>query len=156
LTLLIILNQFNLNAQGIENMGKKELRKYCSVKLREIDSLNSLINTITYQSLYLNKKIDSITSEFKTLKSSKEKTKLNYENCKKTNQEMLSKLTSSRDSIKSLNDSLGYFRSRLFISGTDNDLRELIINKYLLNKSFGLFYIIVIMELVQTVEILLQ
>jgi hypothetical protein len=140
IVLTVLLFQLNLFGQDIENMDKKELRGYCSYLLHEIDSLNSVITTTKHKYIELSSKIDNKISEFNELKVFKEKIDLKYENCEKDNIDIQKQLTKIEAHVRVLNDSLDYCRTINEKSITYSSLRELIIQKYIMNRTFKLQY----------------
>ena len=123
--------------QVIEKMDKKELRVELSARIQEIDSMNNLIFTLRTQILKNNNSYDSLVSLINQARIFSDKVEVEKKNMQKTNV-YLSKINNELSKkIYVLNDSLENYKSR-----NDNGelIRELIINKYLRNKTFKIKY----------------
>jgi len=123
--------------QVIEKMDKKELRIELSARRLELDSIN---NVILYLHTQITKNIhtnDSLVSVINQTRLSSDKNEVEKINLQKTNNDLTKINFELSKEIFTLKDSLAKHKST-----TDNVdfLRELIINKYLRNKTFKLKY----------------
>jgi len=123
--------------QVIEKMDKKELRIELSARLQEIDSMNNLIFTLHTQILKNKNSYDSLVNLINQTRLISDKNEVEKINLQKTNEDLTKINLELSKQIYTLKDSLTKYKSR-----TDNGdfIRELIINKYLRNKTFKIKY----------------
>ena len=123
--------------QVIEKMDKKELRIELSARRLELDSINNVILYQHTQKTKNNHTYDSLVSVINQARLSSDKIEVEKINLQKTNNDLTKINIELSKEIFTLKDSLAKYKST-----TDNVdfLRELIINKYLRNKTFKLKY----------------
>lgn len=109
--------------QVIEKMNKKELRIELSTRRLEIDSMNNVIFYLHTQITKNNNSYDSLVSGINQTRIISDKNKVEKINMQKK--------------IYTLKDSLAKYKS---MTNNGDFIRELIINKYLRNKTFKLKY----------------
>jgi hypothetical protein len=126
-----------LVGQVIEKMDKKELRVELSARIQEIDSMNNLIFTLRTQILKNNNSYDSLFGLINQARILSDKVEVEKKNMQKTNVYLTKINNELSKKIYVLNDSLENYKSR-----NDNGdlIRELIINKYLRNRTFKIEY----------------